>query len=404
MANSVAADPKNKVTIRHLFESIKNMDILIHFLNRMLPLKKDCKFKRLSFILSFRLPHADLEKEEPIIKLSCIDETNRETIVLIAFSSYMAYSAQRDLEYSFEARANQMTPWEVETMPKSAITIGRRLKRVFILGISGKFLFPCIKNSISGRRGFTCNEMGEKSKFFRFVTTIFVQLPNFTLSIDHVETTTEKWCYFLNHTNEVNQLDLEKLFAKGKMLKRAYEELNMDDRWPKEEIQRYESEMQSKSQQDAKDEDEDDGKNEGIDEGKNEGIELGRKERRKEGREGGREEGEKRGREEGEKRGREKGREKGEKRGREKGEKRGREKEREKREKRGREKEREKGRFEERALCACKMISSNMDLRLISDRTNLSVDFLIEIKSAMSPKKPLELTDSTQSCPGGLVS
>jgi hypothetical protein len=106
MANSIVADPKNEVTIRHLFESIKNIDILIHFLNHMLPLTNDYKLQRLSFLTSFRLPHTDLEKEEHIIKLLCIDGADRENIVLIVFSRNKANFAERALDYRFEAWAN----------------------------------------------------------------------------------------------------------------------------------------------------------------------------------------------------------------------------------------------------------------------------------------------------------
>jgi hypothetical protein len=215
----------------------------------MLPLKNDCKFKRVSFITSFCLPRADVEKEEHIIKLLCIDEADRENIVLIVFSRNNANFAERALGYRFEAWTNQKTPWEEKTMPKDPRVILRRLKQVFLLGISDQIILSDTKDCISNIE-VECKELGWKGKFFRLPTGIFVQLPNFTLSIDQVKTTTEKWCYFLNHANKANQLDLENLFADDDIFKRAYEELDMDDRWSKEEIRRYELEMQRKSQQD----------------------------------------------------------------------------------------------------------------------------------------------------------
>jgi hypothetical protein len=138
-------------------------------------------------------------------------------------------------------------------MPKDPRIIVRRLKQVFLLGITDKCILSDVKDCISSHE-VECKELGWKSKVFRFPIATFVQLPNFTLSIDQVKTTTEKWCYFLNHATEANQLDLEKLFADDEMFKRAYEELDMDNRWSKEEIRRYELEMQIKSQQHVRDE------------------------------------------------------------------------------------------------------------------------------------------------------
>jgi hypothetical protein len=78
----------------------------------MLPLTKDYKFQRLSFITSFCLPRADLEKEEHIIKLLCIDGADRETIVFVTFPRNKKCFAKHAFSYILDAWINQMTPWE----------------------------------------------------------------------------------------------------------------------------------------------------------------------------------------------------------------------------------------------------------------------------------------------------
>jgi hypothetical protein len=158
--------------------------------------------------------------------------------------------SNRSYTYLLEAHANQMTP-------EDAAMGARNFKRAFLLGISDKDIFPNHPDYIS-ERVVANTKTRERTEMFCFAIATHVHLSNFTLSIDQVKTTTEKWCYILNHANEANQLDLEPWFADDEIFKRTYEELNMDDRWSKEEIRRYELEMQSKSQQDAKDEDEED--------------------------------------------------------------------------------------------------------------------------------------------------
>jgi hypothetical protein len=246
MANLIVADPRNEVTMRHLFESIKNIDILIHFLNHVLTVKQDIKFKKVSFLTSLRLPHAEAENKEHIIKLLCVDEADEEYIVLIVFSRDKNIFAYRSYAYLLEAYVNQMPPEEAEAN-------GYRLRRAFLLAISDETIFPDDQHYISDDV-FTNTKTGERAEFLCFTVSTYVQLSNFKLSIDQLKTTTEKWCYFLNHATEANQLDLEKLFADDEIFRRAYEELDMDDRWSKEEIRRYELEMQIKSQQHVKDE------------------------------------------------------------------------------------------------------------------------------------------------------
>ena len=98
----------------------------------MLTAKKDLKFKRVSFLPSLRLPYADVHKMENIIKLLCVDEADKEYIVLITFSRKKEGFAQRAYAYLNEAYANQIEEYEIDF---------GKLRRAFILGIADEILF-----------------------------------------------------------------------------------------------------------------------------------------------------------------------------------------------------------------------------------------------------------------------
>jgi hypothetical protein len=62
----------------------KNEEMAFHFVNHMLTTKK-VEFKWLFFQQSIRMSHTDVHKQENNIKLLCINEANKEHIILIVF-------------------------------------------------------------------------------------------------------------------------------------------------------------------------------------------------------------------------------------------------------------------------------------------------------------------------------
>ena len=106
MGKNTAFNPQSEATFVHLFDSEENEEIALHFINHMLTAKRKVKFIHISFRQFIRMCHADVHKQENIIKLVCIDEAYKEYIVLIVFSRKEDF-AHRALVYLADAFSSQ---------------------------------------------------------------------------------------------------------------------------------------------------------------------------------------------------------------------------------------------------------------------------------------------------------
>jgi hypothetical protein len=85
MSKSRFADPKNEITIKHLFGSKGNEKMTAHFLNHMFPAKK-YQYESASFVETITLRHKDVHMRENGIKLLCDYGDGRKHFVFIVFS------------------------------------------------------------------------------------------------------------------------------------------------------------------------------------------------------------------------------------------------------------------------------------------------------------------------------
>jgi hypothetical protein len=249
MSKSRFADPKNEITIKHLFGSKGNEKMTTHFLNHMLPAKQ-CQYKSASFVGTITLRHKNVRMQENGIKLLCEHEDGTEHFVFIVFSKRSKSINVRAFTYLVESISDQGLE-----MIRLHREYGEYLnlcdiKSSFMLVLQdtkqpGKRLDKYIFNSSD-----ISTECDVENPFDQLNGTTIVALSHFTLSQEQVKTPREKWSYFLKHGHPGNQHDLERIVDNDAMFKCAYEALNMDD-WPKEEISQYEEYMQRKAQEDA---------------------------------------------------------------------------------------------------------------------------------------------------------
>src|SRR5262245_22961814 len=73
-------DPKNDIAFKKIFETEKNKDILIHFLNDMITFKEGEKIKEVTFLKTVQDPETAAKKTS-IVDILCRDE--KENIYIV---------------------------------------------------------------------------------------------------------------------------------------------------------------------------------------------------------------------------------------------------------------------------------------------------------------------------------
>src|SRR6202042_2752229 len=152
---------------------------------------------------------------------------------------------------------------------------------------------------------------------------IFLELPKFKKTLDDLSSIQDKWMYFFKHAEESTLEEIEKLVGKDVIIKRAFFAIDQAS-WTPEELTTYEQrEKNLLDNQAVEDYKLFEAKEKGKKEGRDEGIEIG--------------------------------------------------------EARGEARGRAEGREEEKLKIAQEMLKNNIDINLISQITNLTLDQIKEL-------------------------
>lgn len=214
-------NPLTDFGFKKLFGEEPNKDILIAFLNEVLP--EHHTIKDLTYAKSERLGHTAVDRKA-IFDLYCIAE-NGERFVVELQKAKQNYFKDRSLFYaSFPIQEQaQRGEWSFEL--QAVYTIGI-LDFVFDEHRDQKDFYHLVELKDQRNRVFS-----EKLKF------IYVELPKFTKTADELTTDFDRWLYVFRHLAELNDRPeqlrnriFEKLFEVARITnfspveKEAYEE------------------------------------------------------------------------------------------------------------------------------------------------------------------------------------
>lgn len=221
-------NPKNDLAFKRIFGSVKNQDILIHFLNDIFD-RGSNPIERVTFIKTQLDPEIASQRSS-LVDIMCEAQSGERFIV----------EMQVTKKPGFEKRAQYYASKAYIEQRKKDV-LYKDLKEVTFLAIADFVMFPGKKAYLSHHHLLDVETKERNLKDFSFS---FIELPKFKKKIDALETMTDKWIYFFAHAEQTTSSELSKIIGSDKIIQRAYEELDRYG-WSDDELRAYEtSEMQ----------------------------------------------------------------------------------------------------------------------------------------------------------------
>lgn len=219
-------DPKNDYAFKCIFGTEKNQDILIHFINDIVPFPKDKQIQTVKFLKPNQNPEIS-SKKQSILDVLCTDEHGRQYIVEMQVVKTRGFE-KRAQYYAAKAYSNQLNQGEHYD----------QLKEIIFVAITDFVMFPDKKEYKSDHVMLDKVTHAHDLKDFYFV---FLELPKFNKTMGELNTMVEKWAYFFKHAEETNEKDLSKIAGSDVVIERAYEALNRFS-WSESQLFTYEHE------------------------------------------------------------------------------------------------------------------------------------------------------------------
>ena len=212
-------DPKTDIAFKKIFSNDAHKSILIEFLNEILVL--EYPIATLEILNPYQLPKLyDLKNTSLDIRAK--DTANREFIVEMQVEKETAF-VKRAVYYSSKAYSQQLQKTEKYHL----------LKPVIFLGILDFTIFD--HASVLSRHLILNAETGQHD--LKDLEFNFIELPKFTKLETELETTADKWIYFIQ---QADNLDHVPSSADTPALQEAYD-IAAQHHWTQEELDIYES-------------------------------------------------------------------------------------------------------------------------------------------------------------------
>ena len=204
-------NPLTDFGFKKLFGDELNKELLIDFLNQLLPEKH--KIKELNYKKSEYLPSGEYERKA-IFDLYC-ESLNGEKFIVEVQRAKQNYFKDRSVYYSsfpIQQQAIKGSDWDF------------RLEAVYTIGILD-FSFDEDKDDNSYLHTVQLKNQLNKV-FFDKLTYIYIELPKFEKSLDLLESKTDKWLFVFKHLARLQDRPAalqekiyEKLFAAAEIAK-----------------------------------------------------------------------------------------------------------------------------------------------------------------------------------------
>ena len=217
------ADPKNDLIFKKLFGQEKNKDLLIDFINQVLP---DKHVKEIEYLPTNLQPDI-ITKKQSMLDVLCTDENGSKYIIEMQNAKEKGFG-KRAVFYASRTYVNQM-----DNGGKYS-----DLKEVIFIAITDFIMFPDNKDYIST---YTLSNIKTNDKDLPYMSFTFIELPKFKKH-DIIQGV-DKWCDLFK-----NAKDRKLPETSDSVIKKAYETLEMTN-WS--EIDLFEYQAYEKIQMDS---------------------------------------------------------------------------------------------------------------------------------------------------------
>ena len=228
------ADPKSDIAFKKIFGNENKKEILISFLNAVLDFKGSKEIVDLEILNPYQAPKiAELKETNLDVRAK-----NKEGVTFIVEMQleHQSFFAKRVLYYTSKAYVGQIE--KAVNYPK--------LNQVIFIGIMD-FKFFEGDDYISRHLILDTQTYEQSIKDFEFN---FIELPKFTKTEEELETTMDKWIYFLKYADDLQIIP--KKLSEPKEITEAFEVVEQYN-WTKDELEFYESwQMRRASEIDAR--------------------------------------------------------------------------------------------------------------------------------------------------------
>ena len=214
------ADPKNDLAFKKIFGNEQHKEILISFLNSVLDFKGSRRIKDIKIVNPYQVPKIP-ELKETILDIKAKNEDNEEFIVELQKKNLHNF-AKRSLYYTSKAYISQL--------PKN--NDYNQLKKVYFIGIVNFEIFET-EDYISRHLILDQKTLKQELKDFEFT---FIELPKFNKQLNELNSTLDKWIYFIKHAQDLTMIPKE--FENITEFKEAFE-IAERTTWSKDELDIY---------------------------------------------------------------------------------------------------------------------------------------------------------------------
>jgi len=184
------ADPKNDLAFKKLFGDEQHSEILISFLNAVLDFTGEQAIVEVTLASPYQVPRIP-ELKETILDIKAKNKGGESFIVEMQKKDLGDFT-KRSLYYTSKAY--------VEQLPKGKDYT--RLKRVYFIGLLN---FNIFENSNYISRHLIVNQETQTQDLSDFEFT-FIELPKFNKPLEALESTLDKWIYFLKHAQDLTMI------------------------------------------------------------------------------------------------------------------------------------------------------------------------------------------------------
>ena len=215
-------DPKNDLAFKKIFGNENKKEILISFLNSVLDFKNEKTIVDVTLNNPYQLPDIK-ELKETILDIKATNKNGDKFIVEMQKKDLSNF-AKRSLYYTSKAYVSQIDRGE-EII---------NLKKVYYIAILNFNMFEN-KSYISRHLIINQETTTQDLKDFEFT---FIELKKFKTKLENLNTTIDKWVYFINNASNFDLMPKE--FDNIKAFKQAFEIANKFT-WNKKELEYYDS-------------------------------------------------------------------------------------------------------------------------------------------------------------------
>jgi predicted transposase/invertase (TIGR01784 family) len=215
-------DPKNDLAFKKIFGNENKKEILISFLNSVLDFENEKTIVSVTLDNPYQLPDIK-ELKETILDIKATNKNGDKFIVEMQKKDLSNF-AKRSLYYTSKAYISQIDKGE-EII---------NLKKVYYIAILNFNMFEN-KSYISRHLIINQETTTQDLKDFEFT---FIELKKFNTKLENLNTTIDKWVYFINNASNFDLIPKE--FDNIKAFKQAFEIANKFT-WNKKELEYYDS-------------------------------------------------------------------------------------------------------------------------------------------------------------------